>query len=92
MTKIGIRLKELREERQLTMDMLVSDMNQKYEMKKPLNKSMISKWETGINEPSLDNARLISMYFDVSLDYLIGLTEVRTPSRLLHSKRKDGVL
>lgn len=90
MTKIGIRLKELREERHLTMDMLVADMNQKYETEKPINKSMISKWETGINEPSLDNARLISMYFDVSLDYLIGLTEVRTPSRLLHNRKKEG--
>ena len=40
-TKIGLRIKELRIERDITMDMLVADMNSKYELSKPLNKSMI---------------------------------------------------
>lgn len=87
-TKIGLRIKELRIERDISMDMLVADMNNKYELSKPLNKSMISRWESGANEPSLDSAKYLSMYFDVSLDYLIGLTDIRTPSRLLAYAKK----
>lgn len=88
MTGIGQKIKELRTERDLTMDMMVMDINQRFNLKKPLSKSMVSKWESGTNEPSLDNAKLISLYFDVSIDYLIGLTDVRTPSRLQAYARK----
>ena len=49
---------------------------------------MISRWESGENSPSLENAKSLSIYFNVSLDYLIGLTDVRTPSRLLAYARK----
>lgn len=80
MVNIGLRLKQLRTERDLTLDMLVADMNHKYPDLN-INKSMLSRWENGVNDPSLDYAKHISMYFDVSLDYLIGLTESRTPSR-----------
>lgn len=82
MTEICERIRQLRKERDLTMDMLVLDLNEKFPNLK-LNKSMLSRWESGQNEPSLENAKYLSMYFDVSLDYLIGLTDVRTPSRLL---------
>lgn len=80
MVNVGLRLKQLRTERELTLDNLVADMNQRYPELK-LNKSMLSRWENGINDPSLDCAKHLSMYFDVSLDYLIGLTDSRTPSR-----------
>ena len=87
MTGIGIKIKELRQEKELTMDMLVADLNAKYP-DLAINKSMLSRWERCLNEPSLDNAKYLSMYFDVSVDYLIGLTDMRTPSRLLAMKRK----
>lgn len=82
MTGIGEKIKELRKERQLTCDMMVTDMNNKYP-ELAINKSMLSRWENGQNEPSLENAKYLSVYFDVSLDFLIGLTDTRTPSRLL---------
>lgn len=88
MTKIGIRMKELRIERDLTMDLFVADMNHRFPQPKPLNKSMVSRWEACINEPSLESARNIATYFDVSLDYLIGLTDNRTPSRLYEYTRR----
>jgi transcriptional regulator with XRE-family HTH domain len=80
MVNIGLRLKELRNEKDLTLDMLVADLNLRYPDLK-FNKSMLSRWENGINDPSLEYAKHISMYFDVSLDYLIGLTDSKTPSR-----------
>ncbi len=88
MTNIGLRIKELRLERDLTMDLFVADMNQKFSQPKPLNKSMVSRWESGTNEPSLENARNLATYFDVSLDYLIGLTDNRTPARLYDYARR----
>lgn len=84
------RIKELRQERELTLDMLVMDLNEKYpEMN--VNKSMISRWESGKNDPTLGNAKILSLYFNVSLDYLIGLTDVRTPSKLLanHMRKEE---
>ena len=69
------------------MDMMIADMNTKYPQLK-LNKSMLSRWENNTNEPTLENAKYLSMYFNVSLDYLIGLTDVRTPSKLLAIKQR----
>lgn len=80
MVNIGMRLKQLRSERDLTLDMLVADMNQRFPDLN-INKSMLSRWENGKNDPSLEYAKHIAVYFDVSLDYLIGLTDARTPSR-----------
>ena len=82
MVNIGNRLKMLRKERELTLEMLAEDLNSKFP-ELEFNKSMLSRWENGRNEPSLENAKYLSMYFNVSLDYLIGLTDVKTPSRLL---------
>ena len=78
---IGDRLTNLRKEQQLTMDMLVEDINYKYNLS--INKSMVSRWERNENDPSLDMAIVLCKYFNVSLDYLIGLTDVKTPARLL---------
>jgi len=92
-TGIGERIKELRLERDLSMDMLVTDINIRYSPSRPINKSMVSRWEKGENEPTLENAKYLSMYFDVSIDYLIGLTDIKTPSRLLayyKSVKKEG--
>lgn len=86
MTDIGKRIKELRNEKDLSMEMLVADMNQKYNLNPPLNRSLVSRWESQKNEPTLENAKMLSMYFDVSLDYLIGISDIRTPSRLLKKK------
>lgn len=87
-TGIGEKIKELRTERCLTMDMLVEDLNTRFSLDKPINKSMISRWESGRNEPSLENAKCLSIYFNVSVDYLIGLTSTRVPSRLLAYSKK----
>lgn len=83
---IGERLKALRDERQLTMDMLVEDINTKYG--ETINKSMLSRWETNTNDPSLHLATVLADYYNVSLDYLLSLTDVKTPVRLLTYAKK----
>lgn len=81
---IGEKLKQLRDERDMSMDNLVADLNQKYELN--LTKSMVSRWEANKNDPSLTYARVIVKYFNVSLDWLLGLTDKRTPPQF----RKEG--
>lgn len=78
---LGERIKALRTEKGLTMDMFVFDINSKFGI--DLNKGLVSKWENNINEPSLKYAGYLCQYYDISLDYLIGLTDCKTPARLL---------
>ena len=87
MIELANRIKELRSERDLTLDMVVADMKDKFgEIR--LDKSMLSRWERNENDPSLESVKYLSAYFNVSVDYLIGLTDVRTPSRLLAYAKK----
>ncbi len=74
MRNTGTIIKHLRTQRGMTIDAMTEDMNAKYPQIN-LNKSMLSRWENNINEPSLDNARYLSMYFKVSLDYIAGLKD-----------------
>ena len=78
---LGERLKELRNERELTMDMVVTDMNSQFNIE--LRRGNISKWENGVNIPSLRMAAYLCEYYHVSLDYLIGNTDSRVPVDLL---------
>ena len=88
--EIKDRLRLLRMEHCITMDMLAYDMNQRFNIN--LSKGLISKWEQGKNDPSLEYACYLAQYFNVSLDYLIGLTDVRTPARILAYARKFSEL
>lgn len=85
---VGERLKQLRIERDLTMDMVVNDMNSKYDL--GIRRGNISKWENGVNIPTLYMARYLCMYYRVSLDYLLGLTDNRAPVELLVNRKKGS--
>ena len=82
----GNRLKMLRNERELSIEMLVLDINSRYlaDSDKPLNQSMVSRWENNINDPSLRQVALLAQYYNVSVDFIIGLTDKRAPMRLIH--------
>lgn len=73
MQSLGFKLKELRKSHQLTMEQLTDRVNKKYDSK--INKGMISKWENDLGDPSLDNMRILSDFYRVSLDYLLGIGE-----------------
>lgn len=84
------RLKALRIARELSMEMLALDLNTKYALR--INKGTISRWESGESDPSISYVVKLADYFNVSVDYLIGLTDVQTPARLLAYARRirDG--
>lgn len=80
MSDFSKRLKKLRQEKNLTMDNLCDDINSRYPQL-TINKSMISRWESGEHDPTLGNVKYLSLYFNVSSDYLAGLTDDRTPAK-----------
>ena len=61
------RLKELRTERNITQQELGKLVN--------MSKMAISHWEKGHSEPSISQLIILSNYFEVSVDYLIGKNE-----------------
>ena len=71
--KFGTILKQLRLNSSLTQEELATRLNKIYEIK--LNKGMISKWEANKSEPSMKYIRVFSKFFNVTLDYLLGLEE-----------------
>ena len=72
---IGERLNHLRGEKRLSLDSVVQEMNEKYSLS--LHKGMLSKWERGIDKPSLRYVAYLAQYYGVSIDYLAGLTDLR---------------
>jgi len=64
-----LRLKELREKRRLSQDGLA--------LKLSVSQSTISAYEIGERTPDLETLIAIAKFFDVSLDYLVGLSEVK---------------
>ena len=66
MIEFGEILRELRTDKKLTQPQLAEAIG--------VSKSMISMWETGINEPTASNIMKLSKFFDVTTDYLLGLS------------------
>lgn len=66
----GTRLRELRISSGLTQAQFADKIK--------LSKANVSKYESGIIEPSLDTIFLICQLFSVSADYLIGLSDIKS--------------
>lgn len=64
-----LRLKELREQRRLNQEGLAIKLN--------VSQSTISAYEVGERVPDLETLIAISDFFNVSLDYLAGLSPVK---------------
>lgn len=78
----GKRLKDLRDEHELTMDFVVYDMQRKFHIE--INKSQLSRWERG-QSPALHYLKYLAMYYNVSADYLLGITDSKKPSAKINS-------
>lgn len=84
MASFGDRLKELRKKSNLTQQELASKFY--------LNKSSISRYENGTQLPEHELLEKIADYFDVSIDYLLGRTNIIKPSELettISNKNKE---
>ena len=50
----------------------------------------IGAWERGENLPTLDKAILLASLFSVSIDYLLGVSDIPNAETLLHEVRKNA--
>lgn len=66
---LGDKIKLLRKENGLTQSELGNKLG--------LSKANISKYESNIHEPSIDTLNKLSDLFNVSVDFLLGRTNVR---------------
>lgn len=66
------RLKILRLEKNLTLEQLGLAFN--------VTKQTISRWETGDRIPSIEIVYMLSEYFNVTTDYLLGKSDYRSPN------------
>lgn len=67
----NVRLKQLRQKNKLTQGELADILG--------LKPTAISNYESKRNEPSFDKLISLSKYFDVSCDYLLGVTDSYLP-------------
>lgn len=65
------RLKQLRKENNLTQEELAQKISK--------TRSTIAGYETERKEPDYETLVLLAKYFNVSLDYLMGVSDVRNP-------------
>ena len=71
-TKYKNRLKDLREDRDLTQDQLVAIFK--------MNKTTYTRYEQGICDIPLEFAKKLAVFYNVSIDFIAGLTN--TPKKL----------
>ena len=67
--KFSDRLKELREEKGLTQKEFATILN--------INRATIAGYESQGKEPNFDRLKEFATFFDVSVDYLVGFSDVR---------------
>ncbi len=67
MKKFNERLRELREDNNLTQTNLAKELF--------IDQRSLSFYEIGKYEPNLDTLKRMSLFFNVSTDYILGLTD-----------------
>ena len=72
MERLKNRLKDLREDRDLTQDQLVAILQ--------MNKTTYTRYEQGLFDMPLEFAKKMATFYNVSIDYIAGLTD--TPRTL----------
>lgn len=67
----SVRLKQLRQKNKMTQSDLAKILG--------LKPTAISNYESKRNEPSFDKLIVLSKYFDVTIDYLLGVSDTYLP-------------
>lgn len=65
--KFSTRLKELRESKGISQKQLAIELG--------YTQVCISRWESGNRQPELDDVISVAMFFKVTTDYLLGLSD-----------------
>jgi len=82
-SKLGERLNKLRQEQGLTQQELADLFH--------ISNSTISSYETGNRIPDVDFLLKLSKFYNISSDYIIGLSDSRLPLDIMNSTVVDQV-
>lgn len=82
--EFGERLRDLREEKELTRADLAKKLNVSY--------SAVSKYETNVRFPDKEALTDLADFFDVSLDYLLCRSDIRETAEKILNKSKARFL
>lgn len=77
------RLKELRQERHLTLKQLGQEVN--------MRDNTLSQYETGKRHPKFEVWQKLADFFDVSVPYLQGYVEINIPNDLKFDSKQDAI-
>lgn len=72
------RLKSLRLEANLTQKEIASQLN--------IKQQSYSRWENSTSKPSRKTLEILSNFFNVSADYLLGNTDIKNPNTEIDKK------
>lgn len=86
----GKKLKDLRNSKDLTMDALIEQLNKNYNLN--ITKSMMSRWENNLSEPSNKFIAAYAKFFNIDLNYLVGITDIKAPLRKENRDNKDNFI
>ena len=78
---VGKRLKELREEKGLTQKELSEMVN--------LSQQTIGHYEVDRAEPGVKTLEIFARIFNTTVDYLLGISDIRTPPEIQAAHRTD---
>lgn len=84
MTILGNRIKKLRENKNMSQKDLAKDLH--------ISNSTLSQYESGIRVPSDEIKTTIAKYFDVSMDYLMGLSSDLKTSAIEKEDNRISIL
>ena len=62
------RLKDVREDRDLTQEDIASLLQ--------TTRQQVGKWETGVQMMGVDKYIKLALYYNISVDYLLGLSDI----------------
>lgn len=83
MSTFGERVKELRLDKGLTQQELANSFY--------LNKSSISRYEKNKQIPELETLEKLSDFFEVSLDYLLGKSDIKNPEAAIKLNTSNSI-
>ncbi|MBS5183323.1 MAG: helix-turn-helix domain-containing protein [Anaerotruncus sp.] len=80
---LGSKIRELRKEAKYTQEDLARLLRNNYGL--GTDRAMVSKWETGFQEPQVHTLKCIANLFGVTIDELNGETVINSPSLSLNN-------
>lgn len=77
MYKIGRAIKKLRYRKNITIEQLVIDINERFNLN--MTTTMIDKWEAGKSKMVYEQLKALALYYNVTTDFLLGFDQDKFP-------------